>query len=147
MKFGLSLMMFLLAAGARAEMPPQAYAEMQEKAPEFLKIEVLSSTKESGAAENTINLEDLKKGVKSFHIHLTAKVLEVERSASGVKTGDVIKIDYTRTERPKGTGWVGPSEIPVLKKGDVTEAYLDENKKLNSFSPAARGRSFHTMEE
>lgn len=133
-----------MPALARAELPPQVYAEMQAKAEELLKIEVLTSVKEPGSVENATPPQH---GFETFRVHLTARVLKVERSKSGLKADDEISIDYTRTERPKDVGWVGPAEIPLLKKGDVAEAYLDLNPKARAYSPAARGRSFRTIVE
>lgn len=132
----------LVSTVVHAELPPQVYEELREKAPEFLKIEVLSSKQEVD-----VDASPPPKGSKLLLIHLTATVLEVDRSKSNLKKGDVISIDYTRTERPKGTGWVGPSEIPILAKGEVTDAYLSKTEKTGAYSPAARGQSFHTLKE
>jgi len=134
--------LLFVCARAGAELPPQVYAEMQEKAPEFLKIEVLTAT------QDVVTNNDAKpKGSKTVLIQATAKVIDVERSQSKLKDGDIIKIAYTRTERPVGIGWVGPSEPPILKKGETTEAFLSKSHTDETYGLAARGMSFRSMEE
>jgi len=147
MKFAFPFAILFLCARAQADLPPDVYVEMQKKAGEFLKIEVLNSKKESVAKESSLTPFELKSDTRVFGIRLSAKVLDVERSKSSLKEGDVISIDYMRTERPKEIGWVGPSEIPLLKKGDVSKAYLDKSSKSDSYTPAARGRSFQTIDK
>jgi hypothetical protein len=125
---------------ARAELPPYVYQELQKEAPELLQIEVLDSKKKPSPADKS-----RADGARFYHVELTAKVLEVERTDSNLKPGDVIRIAYGRTERPKNSGWVGPSEIPVLKKGVVSTAYLGKGEESDVYSPAARGFSFETL--
>lgn len=148
MRFALPLIVFSICTCVlRAELPPYVYVEMQEKADEFLKIEVLDASKEPVDKQSALTPFELKSKTQVFRIRVSANVLEVERSKSDLKDGDVISITYLRTERPAGTGWVGPSEIPILKKGEVTDAYLGKDPKSDSYSPAARGRSFQTIKE
>lgn len=121
---------FLGAMGtSKAELPPQVYAEQQRKAGEVLKIrsdEVVSKAK--GFFDRS-----------SYTETVTATVLEVSRSQSKVKKGDVITIRYERLV-PKA-GWVGPSPAPKLEKGGQYTAYLGKGED-GTFSLSAQGMSF-----
>ena len=111
----------------RAELPPSAYEDLQAKAPEYLKIEILRVDVGPGDT-----MDDQK-------IQLVALVSDVVRSASGVKPNDIINIVYKVTQHPKG--WVGPGEVPVPVEKDQSVAYL---KKTDSgdFVPAAGRMTF-----
>jgi hypothetical protein len=112
---------------AWAELPPSAYADMQDKAGEVLRIEVLNvdGLARSGPGEES-------------HFTVTAKVVCVARSASGLTPGATITIGYaTILRRPRG--WVGPGRIGVLEPR-VYAAYL--NKSGAIYAPAAGGQSF-----
>ena len=124
----------LLAVGlldARAELPPQAYKERQEKATEALVIKVRSVkthvTKEARVTRTELTIE--------------AEVEKVERSATKLVPGGVIKIYYERNEYAQPIA--GPSEIPVLKEGQVYPAYVEHLG--NIYTPAAGGFSFATV--
>lgn len=112
---------------AVAELPPSAYENMQTKAPEYLKIEVLRV--------------DVSPGEKAEEqvVHVVAMVTQVIRTASDVKTDDIINIFYTITERPKG--WVGPGAIPLLTDKQQTVAYLEKGE-TNEYKPVAGRMSF-----
>jgi hypothetical protein len=119
----------LLISGrnAWAELPPTAYAKMQQRADELLQIEVLSV---QGLARRGPNEES--------HLTLTAKVVCTARSASGLTAGATITVGYS-TVLVRTRGWVGPGSIAVLKPGVYT-AYLV--KSGDSYAPAAGGQSF-----
>jgi len=119
---------------AVAEIAPFYYERMQKSAPEALAIDVIAVDK------------SVKKTDEGSFISLTvqARVRQVERSASGVKVGDVITIaygvaDYT-APRP------GMGEPPVLQKGQYLMAYLQKEKEEKGarYELAAHGRSFVT---
>jgi hypothetical protein len=116
---------------AQAELPPEAYRQMQAKAPEYLTIEVLSvQTQQSVEAQ----------GVQ-IKVEVQAKVRTAQRSKAGVKEGQVITIRYGHmvyNQPPPG-----PSQVPILKKETVCPAYLE--KKGDQFAPAAGGYSFETV--
>ncbi len=117
---------------ARAEMPPQAYINMQTDAHEVLQIEV---TKVEGTANHRPN--------EKSQFTVMAKVTCIVRSASAVTPSATIKITYeTVLDRPPG--WVGPSSIGILTEG-IYIAYLDGSGGM--YEPAAGGRSFVTVSE
>ena len=115
----------------RAEMPPWAYKERQEKAPEALVIKVRSVSKR----------ETSDNGRTSIEFTVKAEVEKVERSATKLLPGAVIEIHYTQTGHSPPI--VGPSEVPALKEGQVCPAYLAGDGKI--YSPAAGGYSFDTV--
>jgi hypothetical protein len=116
---------------ARAELPPGAYKERQEKAPEALLIKVRSvSKRETSDNERT-----------SIEFTVKAEVEKVERSATKLSAGAVIEIRYTQTHYKQPI--TGPSEVPALKEGQVCPAYLAGDGK--TYSPAAGGYSFETV--
>jgi hypothetical protein len=114
-----------------AELPPWAYKERQDKAPEALVIKVRSVkthvTKEPKVTRTELTIE--------------AQVEKVERSATKLVPGAVIKIYYERNEYAQPIA--GPSEIPALKQGQVCPAYLEHLG--NVYVPAAGGYSFETV--
>jgi hypothetical protein len=116
---------------ARSELPPSAYKERQDKAPEALVIKV-KSVKTSERTESR---------AKVIEFTVEAEVEKVERSASKLAPGAMIKIVYSRSEHFQPIA--GPSEIPALKEGQVCPAYLAG--KGDMFSPAAGGYSFETV--
>lgn len=121
-------------ASAWAELPPSVYINLQKKAAEVLRIrtdEVVSKPK---------SFFDRS----SYTETVTATVLEVSRSQSGTKKGDVITIVYQRLV-PRN-GWVGPAPAPQLRKGEAYDAFLAKGDE-GAFSLAARGMSFRKLED
>src|SRR4051794_17057972 len=95
---------------SRAELPPWVYQERQAKAPEALVIKVRSV--------KTQEKKEPKVTVTEFTVE--AEVEKVERSASRLAPGGIIKIVYSRREYSEPL--IGPSESPVLKEGQVYPA-------------------------
>jgi hypothetical protein len=124
---------FLVISGTlHAELPPEAYQNLQEKAPEVLKIradEVISKS------EGIFDRSNWSETVQ-------ATVLAVTRTESGLKSGDKITLHYTR--RVPKAGWVGPSPPAQLKKGHEYTAYLAKGGD-GRYSLAARGMSFSPL--
>lgn len=118
------------APAGRAELPPSVYKGRQEKAPESLVIRVLSVRTEESDEPQLIRLA----------VTLEARVERVNRSRSGLKRGDVIRIRYEhrRYREPRA----GPSEVPVLEKGRAYPAYLSKSGRGREYAPAAGGYSF-----
>jgi hypothetical protein len=130
----LSMCVLLLApvAISRAELPPSAYEEMQQEAPEMLTIKVqLVQTRR----------EKQSWGTRTF-VSAVARVASVQRTKSKLKAGQLIRINYTRQQY--NTPMAGPSEVPMLKVGQQSPAYLRKDK-AKFYSPAAGGYSFETM--
>ncbi len=115
----------------RAELPPWAYKEQQEKAPEALVIKVQFVSKRETTEEKW----------KQIEFTVKAEVQKVERSATNLAPGKTIEIRYS--QRHYSRPIVGPSEVPALKEGQVCPAYLSGDGK--AYSPAAGGYSFETV--
>jgi len=124
----LTLVLVILTPMVFAELPPSAYEAMQAQAPECLQINVLKVEIEPGTLEDQQN------------IHLTANVLNIARSAEGLKKGAIIHILYTVTDHQPP--WVGPGQVPILKEGATNVAYLKKGEKTDVFQPAAGIMSF-----
>jgi hypothetical protein len=121
----------LLLDSSRAELPPSAYKQWQEKALEALVIKVQSVSTRETTAEKW----------KQIEFTVKAEVQKVERSATKLAPGATIEIRYS--QRRYSQPIVGPSEVPALKEGQVCPAYLSGNGK--AYSPAAGGYSFETV--
>ena len=130
-----SLLVVMLAshgAAVGAELPPYVYKDMQASAPESLVIEVLSvKTKKADEAR-----------LVRVSVTVEARVERVNRTQSGLKPGATIRItyDHRRYKEPPA----GPSEVPVLGRGQVCPAYLKKGD-AGAYSPAAGGYSFETV--
>ena len=128
-----ALTLLLLAAAVGAELPPSAYRERQQNAPEHLEIQVLSvstrKTDEPGRVRTDVRAE--------------AKVERVRRSASGLESGDVIRIRYDHTRHKEPIA--GPSEVPILERGRRGPAFLSKDPKSRTYLPAAGGYSFRDV--
>lgn len=130
--FGWVVVLGLIALlETRAELPPWVYKERQEKAPEALVIKI-KSVKTSERAEPR---------AKVIEFIVEAEVEKVERSATKLAPGAIIKIVYSRSEHFQPIA--GPSEIPGLKEGQRCPAYLSRDGDI--YSPAAGGYSFETV--
>jgi hypothetical protein len=115
----------IAASFAHAELPPSAYKERQEKAPEALVIKVQSVSKRETTQEKWTQIEFTVK----------AEVQKVERSATKLAPGATIEIRYS--QRHYSQPIVGPSEVPALKEGHGT-ALVDGLPVAAKFDHAAR---------
>ena len=133
LRHGLTLLLvyWLAASNGPAELPPSAYQERQQNAPEFLVIKVKSVSKRETKEEKW----------KRTDFTVQAEVQKVSRSASKLTPGAVIEIRYS--QRHYAQPIAGPSEVPALKEGQVCPAYLSSDGKI--YSPAAGGYSFETV--
>jgi hypothetical protein len=113
------------------ELPPSAYERMHAAATDVAQIQVLRVDIEPGDAEGRQNVQ------------VMALVDKVDRSASGLKEGDVINVYYAVTSHEKG--WAGPGEIPILEEKDKTVAYLLKDPSADNFHPAAGAMSFRNF--
>jgi hypothetical protein len=130
-RFFLILLCAVTINSSRAELPPWAYKERQEKAPEALVIKVQSVSKRETTEEKWKEIEFIVK----------AEVQKVERSATNLAPGATIEIRYS--QRHYSQPIAGPSEVPALKEGQVCPAYLSGDGRV--YSPAAGGYSFETV--
>lgn len=128
----LAFLIAILCSGLlKAELPPSAYEKMQAEAAEFLEIEVLRVDVGPGETSDQQS------------VHVMALANKVNRTASGVRPGDLINISYVVSLREKG--WVGPGEIPILSEKEKTVAYLVKDATTGDFTPAARAMSFRNF--
>lgn len=138
-RFAVAVALVLAASpAARAEIEPKYYRDWQMKAPEALTIVPVSvrpvvTTGRPRSGEGLL-----------IHTSVEAEAIveSVTRSASGLKPGDSIRIEYksTRAEPPAA----GPRPIPVLKRGQSYPAFLLGVSK-GLYAPAARGASFEPL--
>ena len=129
-------------------LPPDAYKQWQDAAPEFLYIDVLSIEQRMirervSEPEPVIRYEVV--------IKVRAQVVAVQRTASGLSPGAEILIEYSHRPplchrmAPDGQ-WVeerivGAAPLPILPCGAMTPAYL-ERTPAGTYSPVAGGESF-----
>ena len=98
---------------------------MQDAAPEHLQIKVLS-----------VKTREMRDGIK---VIAEAGVTTVIRSASDLKVGDAIRIEYLHSTRRAP----GPSAVPILVQHQSCQAFLTRySKRDKSYSSAAGGSSF-----
>jgi hypothetical protein len=130
---GLALVLVyaVLASNVPAELPPSAYRDRQQNAPEALVIKVRSVRTRETKEENW----------KQTDFTVEAEVQKVTRSASKLTPGSVIEIRYS--QRRYSQPIAGPSDVPTLREGEVCPAYLSGDGK--TYSPAAGGYSFETV--
>lgn len=118
----------LIALPTRAELPPDAYRDMQRAAPEAL----------------TVRVAEVDVSICWFwlcdgrDVTVEAEVTAVQRSAAGLTPGAQITIRYRNV--PLG-GRSGPRPIRVVAEGEQTPAWLEETAE-GHFRAAARGASF-----
>lgn len=124
----LALLLTFAAPAAFAELPPDAYAEDQAQASEHLTIRA-----------RKVDTRACKAPCRQ-PVKVEAEVVEVHQSKAGLKAGDRITITYEHNRPPPG--WVGPSPVPILKKGETYPAYLSKTDGKKAFAPAAGGYSF-----
>jgi hypothetical protein len=124
--FCCALILFIAGAPAAfGELPPYVYKNLQDNAPEHLRIKVLSVK--------------TKEGKDGAQVSVEAIVTKVMRSASGLRVGDVIRIEYFHS-----TSHVpGPGPVALLVQEQSYEAFLSRNSTPDkTYSPGARGHSF-----
>lgn len=120
-----------ISLAARSELPPSAYKDQQNKAPEALVIKV-----------RTVKIQETTEANwKQTDVTVEAEVEKVERSATNIAPGTRISIVYTTREYTRPVA--GPSQVPILKEGQVCPAYL--SKSGPNYTPAAGGYSFETV--
>lgn len=115
----------VLPALVAAELPPGSYDKLKAEAQEKLKIKIVGVEQEGTGGK--------------LKVTFTAKVLQVERSASGLKAGDKITIHSYRWTK----SYAGPKNPPLLPQGWVGVAYLNQAQGAGKdYKLAAYGESF-----
>jgi hypothetical protein len=140
MKRALLLAAALVAttASARAEIDPKYYRQWQERATEALVVRVTAvrtSTSKEKHASGGFTLVHTR-------VEAEAQVEKVERTGTGLKQGDTIRIQYVSTQPDRPIP--GPRPIPVLKRGESYPAFLLAVSK-GVYAPAAKGASFEPL--
>lgn len=130
------LAMASTAARADDDIEPKYYRVWQDRAPEALTVKVLS-------VRTTVTTERHRAGVVTqTRVEAQAQVERVDRSATGLKPGDALRINYTisRAQPPVE----GPRELPLLKGGASTPVFLLAISR-GVYGPAAKGASFEPL--
>ena len=86
---------------SRERLGADDYTELQEKASEQLKVEILTVSVWRSHRQNTYNKKvfpNLPPVLKSDEVAIDAKVIEVKKSEFGLKSGDTITIYYTTNQ-------------------------------------------------
>jgi hypothetical protein len=126
----------VLGAGlltARAELPPGSYEKLKNNALEVLTVKILKVETPEGRKDH-------------FLVLLTAEVLGVTRSNSGVKEGQTISIaSYYVSEEARKRGFVGPKIPPLLSPGWKGKVYLNKKPDKKTYDIAAYGESFEEI--
>ncbi len=119
-----------------AEISPVYYKEMQEKAPERLRIKVTDFSR------------DWYFWRSERKVKVSAEVVRVIKSASGITAGNRVFFEYVIFS-PPGDGWAGPRPMPELTEGveyDFFGERVDVDKaKGIVLTPTARGYSFESL--
>jgi hypothetical protein len=128
----LALLLFSSGTVGRAELPPYVYKDMQANSPESLVVKVLSVRTKNKNEPRLVRVS----------VTVEARVEQVKRTQAGLKPGQVIRIryDHRRHKEPMA----GPSEVPVLKKGQTLPAYLKKDD-AGHYAPAAGGYTFEAV--
>jgi hypothetical protein len=113
-----------------AALPPGSYEKLKAEAQEKLAIKILE-------------VETKKESDRRLDVLFTAEVLTVERSETGLKSGDTIRIQSYRWTK----SYAGPKNPPLLPVGWTGIAYLnkadsDAKEADHVYSLAAYGDSF-----
>lgn len=124
----LGILLFSISVGSAA-LPPSAYEALQKAAPEALMLDILRVEIVPSSKSN----EEI--------VRVTAAVLKVERSDSGVKIGDFLQFDYSVASNPDAKQSAG--QIPILSEGSKTIAFLKITEGNTFFKPAAGIMSFN----
>lgn len=121
-------------SSVHAEMSPESYANFQAAAPNAFTIEVQEVVTSRRQCGNDA----------CINVKANVAVTGVARTSAKVQAGQWIKICYQHTER--AVALIGPSEIPILKAGRKSDAFLKWDPKQHAFVPAAGGYSFQKVD-
>ena len=124
---------------AQAELAPAVYKQMQDQAPEVLRIlahsvDISEVTRAYGSPGTKIS------GTKiTTNVQIRALVEGVGRTATALKSGDIITVRYTVITYEPGPPPPGPHSAPILKPGEKARAFL--KKEGDAYVLAALGES------
>lgn len=115
-------------ATIRAEIAPVYRAKMQNEAQEALQVEITKVD-----AKRTRG-----KDFTAYEVCAVAKVISVTRSASGLRPGSLIEVQYDTSFSDFAIP--GSSPIDVLESGKTMAIYVHRDGKV--YRPSARNNSF-----
>ena len=119
-----------------ADLSPDVYKDLQQKAPEALAIRVVAvHVHRSFSKPSYCAWHDFEVGRR---VNAEAVVERVFRSQSGARVGDVIKIEYLTVRHC--SEYNGPRSAALLDEEEHVTAYLKRSGKV--FLAAARGAMF-----
>lgn len=110
-----------------AELPPGAYDLLRKQAAEAVIIQV-------------VDVKTVKEGGGATKVTALCKVLQVERSATGLMVGKELSLSYDIPS--KEGGYAGPRIAPIVEKGSVHPAFLQKQEGAAAYDLAAHGESF-----
>lgn len=122
----LAAALFAWSVPAIAELPLQAYIAKAQRAPDAVRLKVLTVDQEKMGRVTGITMQ--------------GEVIEVRRSESGLAPRDRIEIRYSIVQRPPDV--VGPGQPGVPAAGEVVCAFLRHAADASHYAPAAGGASF-----
>jgi hypothetical protein len=132
-------------------LPPSAYLQWKESAPEVATIEVVSAETQSSVSETAGTKVQLRR--TEIGVDARARVLKVERTATDLQPDAMIRLRYVHRplvqQSMQDGKWsdvrmAGASPIPLLEKGDRVTAWL-RRLSGDEFEPAAEAESFAVL--
>lgn len=123
-----------------AELPPHAYEDMKKKAPELLRIRVVDV-----AIDSTVEKDRSGNEVVVKNITAKSSIQAVKKTSTKIRKGKTITIFYTVREHDPNSGWVGPSQIPILQENRSYTSFLRYVKDEGSYAPSAGSHSFEEI--
>jgi hypothetical protein len=121
---------------ARTEMAPEFYKQMQQAAPEQLRIQVVSVRESWQNAPNGDTYAS-----RGADVRVVARVVGVDRTRTGLRAGMTIRISYWHDTRRLA----GPGPVPIVRTGTAYPAYLQKDAKTGEYAPAAGHASFDPL--
>lgn len=126
------LLALTLTVPALAELPPEAYRQMEAAAPEALRLRVTAVNRAYVSGRTR----------EAQRVEAKAEVLSVTRSAAGLAAGATIALQYMHDPLPEDMA--GPGPVPIVRRTAEYDAYLRAGGP-GTFAPAARSASFHQV--
>ncbi|MBV6493344.1 MAG: hypothetical protein LDLANPLL_01360 [Turneriella sp.] len=132
-----TLFFFMAVVSLGAEIHPKYYREMQQNAPEDLRLKILDVSR------------DWRFWSDTRHVKVKAVVVEVNKSKVGLTPATQVFFEYD-VFTPSG-GWAGPRPMPLLEENSVTDFFGErigvDKKRGVILRPTARGYSFERVGE
>lgn len=119
-----------------AELPPHAYEDMKKKSKEYLVIKVVDVS-----IDSTTEKDRSGKDLLIQHLKVKSKIQSVKKTSSKRRKGNTITITYEVQVHDPQSGWVGPSQIPIVEKNNIYQAYL-RSVNDGTYAPSAGSHSF-----